>query len=708
MSSPPMTRRLHQLARLYDVQTAYYDVFHRRHQASPQALLHVLRALGAAVDSLEDVPSALEKRRQALWERCIDPVVVAWDGAPVQLELRLPAAKASGSITCELQLEEGDVRSWTCGLEDLPEMAGAELGGARYVAKRLTLPERLPHGYHRLCVETPGRCCHSVVISAPSRAFGFEGGMSQRSWGVFLPLYAAYSQRSWGAGDYSDLESLADWVGELGGDVVATLPLLSTFLNEPFEPSPYTPVSRLMWNEFYVDVTRLPELEGSASAQALLESTSLQRDIAVLRDSPLVDYRRQMALKRRVLEELCRSLFSQPSSRLEGLRRFVSTHPGMEDYARFRATLEQRRTPWPTWPERLRQGKLQKGDCDETVSRYHLYAQWAAQQQVQALLEKGDNDGAKLCLDFPLGVHPHGYDVWRNQNCFVLDATVGAPPDAVFTAGQDWRSPPLHPERVREQGYGYFIACLRHHMRFAYILRIDHVLGLHRLFWIPQGMEPEQGVYVRYPTEDLYAIIALESHRNEAIIEGEDLGTVPPCVRPAMNRHGLYRSYVLQYELSSDSARGARTVPSRSIASVNTHDMPPFAAYWQGLDIEQRMELGLLDRAASRCESKERERLKRALVSFLQRRGFARRGSKDCKGILMAILAFLGASQARLVLINLEDLWLETEAQNMPGTRDECPNWRRKSQYRLATLRRLPQVVDVLREVDRLRRGAPQ
>jgi len=708
MSGPRLTRPLHQLARLYNVQTAYYDVFHRRHQASPQALLHVLRALGAAVDSVEDVPSALEERRQALWECRIDPLVVAWDGGPVEQQLRLPAARASGSVVCELQLENGDVRTWTCRLEDLPDATGAELSGMRYVAKRLTLPGKLPGGYHRLRVETPGKRCQSVVISTPSRAFGFDNGTSQRSWGVFLPLYAAHSQRSWGAGDYSDLESLVDWVSELGGDTVATLPLLCTFLDEPFEPSPYTPVSRLMWNEFYVDVTRLPELERSASAQALLESTSLQRDIAVLRDSPLVDYRTQMALKRRVLEELCRSLFSDSSGRLERLRRFATTHPGVEDYARFRATLEQRRAPWPRWPQRLRKGRLQNGDFDEAVSRYHLYAQWAAQQQMQALLEKGDTDGAKLRLDFPLGVHPHGYDVWRNQDCFVLDVTVGAPPDAVFTAGQDWLSPPLHPDRIRERGYEYLIACLRHHMRFPSILRIDHVLGLHRLFWIPHGMEPDQGVYVRYPTDDLYAIIALESHRNETVIEGEDLGTVPPYVRPAMKRHGLCRSYVLQYELSSNSARGARSVPSRSIASVNTHDMPPFAAYWQGFDIEQRRALGLLDGAALRRERKERQRLKRALVRFLQRRGFARRGSDDCKAILRAILAFLSASQARLVVVNLEDLWLETEAQNMPGTSDECPNWRRRSRYRLETLCHSPEVVDVLREVDRLRKGMPQ
>ena len=707
MSSPPTIHLLHQLARLYGVQTAYYDVFHRRHQASPEILLHVLRALGAAVDSLEDVPSALEKRRQAVWERYIDPVVVAWDGAPVELELRLPAAQASGSMACELQLENGDVRAWTCRLGDLLDVGGAELGGACYIAKRFTLSGRLPNGYHRLHVEAPGRCCQSTVISTPSRAFGFDSEMSQRRWGVFLPLYAAHSQWSWGVGDYSDLESLADWVVELGGDVVATLPLLSTFLDEPFEPSPYTPVSRFMWNEFYIDVTRLPEMKRSASAQALLESTSLQRDIAILRDSPLVDYRTQMALKRRVLEELCRSLFSESSGRIESLRCFVRAHPDVEDYARFRATLEQRRAPWPRWPQRLRKGQLQKGDCDETATRYHLYAQWTAQQQMEALLDKAGNDGAKLCLDFPLGVHPYGYDVWRNQDCFVLDVRVGAPPDAVFTAGQDWGSPPLHPERIREQGYEYFIACLRHHMRYASILRIDHVMGLHRLFWIPQGVEPEQGVYIRYPTDDLYAIIALESHRNETIIEGEDLGTVPLYVRPAMKRHGLYRSYVLQYELSSDSAKGARTVPARSVASVNTHDMPPFAAYWQGFDIEQRMELGLLDRAASRHERKERARLKRALVSFLQRRGFARHGSDDCKAILLAILAFLSASQARFVVVNLEDLWLETEAQNMPGTSDECPNWRRKSRYPVETLFRMPEVVDILQEVDRLRKGAP-
>jgi len=376
----------------------------------------------------------------------------------------------------------------------------------------------------------------------------------------------------------------------------------------------------------------------------------------------------------------------------------------VESYARFRATHEKLRTPWQSWPQPLREGILNEGDYDEQARRYHLYGQWLANQQIQALSKSARRENLQLYFDLPLGVHPNGYDVWHERSLFVPHLSAGAPPDAVFTKGQNWEFPPLHPERIREQGYHYTIAYLRHHLQHAGILRIDHVMGLHRLFCIPNGMEASEGTYIRYRDEELYAILALESHRNQAILVGEDLGTVPTYVRSKMAHHKVHRMYVVQYELASNSVRTLPPVPHNVVASLNTHDMYPFASFWHGLDIEDRLALGLLDKRDAELERKARRSTKRATVRFLQNEGLLKRRATDTKAVLRASLAFLSGSRARIVVVNLEDLWLETQPQNVPGTGEERPNWRRKARYSFEAFCQLPEVNDILREIDRLRK----
>jgi len=706
MSSPSGIRSLHRLARLYGVQTAYYDVHHHRQQATEESLLAVLQSLGAPVASLQDVPSAWRQRQQELWQRVVEPVVVAWNGEPPPVDIRFPLSAADANINCHLKLETGEELRWEWYGADFQVLQTANVEGKPYVVKQLALPGQLPWGYHRLTLELPGKLEECVVISCPLKTYAPQTELDNRSWGVFLPLYALHSEKSWGSGDFSDLQTLIAWVAGMGSRMVATLPLLATFLDKFSEPSPYLPTSRLLWNEFYLDISAVPELRECRSAQVLLASSSFQNEIKALRDLPLVDYQRQMALKREVLKELCQCLFAEASDRLEELHRFAGTNPLVEDYARFRATCDKIRNPWRLWPHPLREGILAEGDYDEESKRYHLYVQWLAHQQMESVSEKAKERGVQLYLDLPLGVHPDGYDVWREREAFILDTSVGAPPDAVFTKGQDWEFPPLHPERIREQGYRYVIACLRHHLQCAGILRIDHIMGLHRLFCIPKGAEADCGVYVRYRAEELYGILALESHRHKAIIVGEDLGTVPSYVRPAMKRHDIHRMYVVHYELASDLRKGLLPVSSNSIASLNTHDMPPFAAFWQGLDIEERKRLGLLDQVGVKEERDRLLSMKKALLTFLRDRGWLHGAEDDIDTVLKACLSFLAASQARMVLVNLEDLWLETQPQNVPSTRKEYPNWRRRAQYTFEQFCQLPQVVDTLLTVNELRKGS--
>lgn len=703
MGQPSNIRRLHQLARLYGVQTAYYDVHHQRRQASPESLLAVLGALGAPVATLGDVPAAWRERQRALWQRRLEPVTVAWEGGPAAVQVRLASAMAEAALSCCLKLETGEQHCWQCSGADRAVIGAAEVEGTTYLVRQLPLPVRLPLGYHRLTLEVAGRHEESLIMAAPLRAYPPRVEGEKRGWGVFLPLYALHTARSWGAGDFSDLEEFIKWVGERGGNVVATLPLLAAFSNHAYEASPYLPASRLLWNEFYLDVTRAPCLGECPEARAILALSSFQDEVKSLRQAPLVDYPRQMALKRRVLQALSTYFFTQESGHTD-LRRFTGAHAVVEDYARFQATVAKQGSPWRLWPQPLRDGVLRDGDYDEESYRYHLFVQWLAHQQMEAVSARAREGGLQMYLDLPLGVHPDGYDVWREREAFMLDVSAGAPPDAVFTTGQNWAFPPLHPERIREQGYRYVIAYLRHHLRHAAILRIDHVMGCHRLFCIPQGREAGQGVYLHYRAEELYALLALESQRHGTVIVGEDLGMVPTYVRPAMKRHGLQRLYVLHYELAANPQEGLHPVSPDAIASLNTHDMPPFASLWEGRDIPEWVALGLMKEEDRPWEEAGRRHTIQALSAFLQQRGWLKEGDKDTLSALRACLSFLADSEAGVVLVNLEDLWLETRPQNIPGIYEQYPSWRRRARYPLEEVGQMPQVLETLRLVSRLRR----
>ncbi len=692
---PASTDALEELARLYGILPAYDDATGRQRVASPEALLRVLQILGAPAGGTADVAAALHARRRAPWERGLEPVILAWDGEPAAFTLRLPTRMADDTLRGRLALEEGGEQPCTWDLRQLPAVQTAAPEGRGYVAKRLLLPGELPWGYHRLEVDLPGKSLTALVLRAPRTAYTAAGDRPPRTWGVFLPLYALHSGRSWGAGDFADLRQLLDWVQGFGGGVVGTLPLLAAFLDESFEPSPYSPASRLFWNEFYLDVEAIPELQRCPDAQALLGSPEFTRARDALRSQPLVDYRRQMALKRRVLERLARAFFRQSSERRAAFARYVADHPAVEDYARFRAVGERLRTPWPDWPAPLRDGAVKPGDYAVEAYQYHQYVQWVAEEQLQNLANAARNGGPGLYLDLPLGVHGHGYDVWRERDAFAVEASGGAPPDVVFPKGQDWGFPPLHPERIREQGYRYVLAYLRRQLRYASILRIDHMPVFHRLFWVPRGMEARDGVYVRYPAEELYAIFNLESHRHRAMLVGEDLGTVPPEVPEAMARHRVHRMYVVQYELQTEPENVLPPVPAGAVAGINNHDMPPFAAYWQGSDIRRREELGLLGGQDPAAEEEQRQQRLDALVRFLRAGGYLTEGP-DAASVHRACLAYLGHSAAGVVLINLEDLWLETEPQNVPSTGDRRPNWRRKARYALEQMRGAPEVLRAL------------
>lgn len=701
-----ITDRLRRLARLYGVQTSYSDWSGRRHVAGADALMTALKALGAPISGISEAEGALRERRHALRSRRLEPVIVAWDDAPCGAVLRLPEAQASDRISFLLTPEDGEPRRWDCRAGEMETVGAVESEGRRYLAKRLTLPGRLPTGYHRLAVRGGGADeSEALVVVAPTRAFGGSDGPGGRSWGLFCPPYALHRASSWGGGDLGDLDALMGWVAEHRGDLISTLPMLATTFDGSPSISPYAPASRLFWNEFYLDPTRIPELAGCEAARALMESAEVRDAIAELRQARLVDYGRQMALKRRVLEALADDFFARETARHDEFRRFVRGRPEVEDYATFMAAGERHGRRRADWPEALR-APGRGGEVDERARRYHLLVQWLADEQMRGLGESARARGLTWYVDFPVGVDPDGYDAWSRPGLFVADAAIGCPPDPFSPRGQDWKFPPIHPERQREDQYRYLIAALRHHLRDAGALRLDHAAGLHRLYWIQAGGDPREGVYVRNPGEELFAILSVESHRAGAWLVGENLGTLPPGLNAAMERHEVRGMFVGQYEFRPDPASPLREIPTQVVASVNNHDLPPFAAYWGGLEIPERVELGFIDPAAAAREREARDAQKAALVEFLAGRGLPEAGRDDAGAVLRALWSYLAESPARVVLLGLEDLWLETESQNTPGTERERPNWRRKFRLAFEEFGRSPEIAEALRALAEARRSS--
>lgn len=688
--APPAGPELRALAEQLGCITEFWDTKGVHRVASAEALVAVLRAGGVAVedpDDLDGLRAELDARRR----RPLEPVQVVWDDGALELEVRGPEAPAPARLVLHLDGGGSEARE--------PDLAGAAVVGAgggdgsgpRWVARRVVWPGPLPVGRHTLELHHGDGVARSTVLVAPTRVV--EPPPDERTWGVFAPVYSLRDEVAAGP-HVGDLAALGEWLAPLGGRVVATLPLLAAYLDRPFDPSPYAPVSRRFWNELWLDLERLPELAASREAAALIEAPATQREIAELRAAPTFDYRRQATLHRRVLEVLARAFFASGGAERAGYRRFLDERPEVVDYARFRAEVARRGTGWHAWDGPARDGALPPADHTDPEVGYHLYAQYGMHRQMLELAERLRSGEQRLYLDLPVGAHGDGYDTWRDRALFAWGCGVGAPPDDFFTEGQNWGFPPVAPERSRLDGHRHLAECLRHHMRAAGILRLDHVMQIHRLYWVPDGWAATEGVYVRYPREELLATVSIESHRAGCRVVGEDLGTVPDEVRHAIDRHGLAGMYVAVFELPTWEGGEPGVPTDRVVAGLDTHDTPTFAGFARGLDILRRRDTGLLDDDGAAAELADRHRRIDGLANHLARTGLlahptsstAPHDDDDLREILRGLLRFLAGSDAQTLLVALEDLWLEVEPHNIPGTPVDRPNWVRRLRASLGDL----------------------
>jgi 4-alpha-glucanotransferase len=563
----------------------------------------------------------------------------------------------------------------------------------------------LPLGYHTLKL---GDDTQTLIVVPPKCM-----APVRRAMGLIANLYAVRSDANWGVGDISDLATIAEWSGEKGAAFVGVSPL-HALRNRGDDISPYSPVSRLYRNPIYIDVTAVPELNECMDARALLDDPATQEMLASLRASGRVDYERVWSLKRRALEMLHRTFIIRHrdarSARGRDYRAYIehenstlvnfATFCALEDH--FAASAKA--SSWPHWPEELQH----PGSPDVIAFRaantdavdFHRWLQFELDRQLgaAATIARKSGLGIGIYQDLAIGAAPDSADVWAFSHLFVRGIAVGAPPDGYAPQGQNWGLPPIDPHELVENRYAFWIALIRASLRHAGALRIDHVLGLFRQFWIPHGVTGAHGAYVRFPTEDMLGILALESVRHRAVIVGEDLGTVPEEVPGVLERWGILSSRVMYFERESDGRfRPASSYPRLSLTTADTHDMATITGFWTARDIELQRMAGLIasDESAAAARA-HRDNERRFLVERLVAEGALKSSDAESPSnaeLRGAVHRFLCSTPAALVGIYLEDLVGEREPVNLPGVAsDVFQSWTRRLSHSLETIATDPDV----------------
>ncbi|MDT0306430.1 4-alpha-glucanotransferase [Streptomyces sp. DSM 44917] len=675
--------RLSRLAAAHGVATSYELAPGRRAQVPKDTVAAVLAALG--VDPEGPAPEA---PRGGPTPRLLPPTVVhrAGPGGP-----QPPPPVPAGTVLT-VEREDGRAAPWG---------------------------EPLPPGWHGLHARAPdGRTARATLIACPARLPDPPGG---RTHGLMVQLYSLLSARSWGMGDLVDLADLASWAGHtLGAGFVQVNPLHAAVpgaRGRPTDPSPYRPGTRRFPDPVHLRVEDIPEyayLDAAARAEAapLLERAAALRADVLDKRLP-IDRDAVWSLKRRALE-LVRRVPLSPGRAASYWSFLAEQGQALEDHATWSALAELYGPDWRTWPTGLRNPRSlatarSRADHLERID-FHSWLAWLTDTQLARAQRAARAAGMPIGLvhDLALGVHPHGSDAWAQQDVLAASMSTGAPPDAFNERGQDWGLPPWRPDALAERGYAPYRELLAGLLRHAGALRVDHVMGQFRLWWIPQGAAPNEGTYVRYDAEAMLAVLCLQAHRAGAVVVGEDLGTVEPHVRTDLAERGIVGTSVLWFERDAERRpersaerpserrpdRGAPRRAGRSkphpphpplpaarwrsgcLATVTTHDLPPTASRLDASFVRLRARLGLLDPATDPAEA-ERAALAESAewLEVFAGLGLLPPGAGEEQRIAAAY-RFLARTPARMVGIWLPDALGDRRPQNLPGTTREYPNWR--------------------------------
>ncbi len=718
MPSETFEQLLDRAASLYGIEPYFWDIWGHKHEITLEAKQALLRARGVAAGSAAELEASLARRARAEWGRLLPPAVVVTVAAETELPLNLAADCPHPAAHVAIHREDGGDSAFEIQLAGLPVSASIEIDGRTRVRKVAHLPVALPLGYHRVQVTVGAAAAETRYIVTPERAWNDHlPTRARRAAGVAVSLYGVRSERNWGCGDFRDLLGVIDWVAQdLEASFVSLNPLHAIHNRRPFNSSPYLPNSIFYQNFIYLDVEGMEDFSRSARALRMRAAASVEAEIRRLREAPFVEYEGVAELKLRFLKLLFVQFLREwrtGSPRAAEFNHFCEREGDLlEKFALYCALDEwlHRRDPnvwiWTEWP-------LEYRDPDSAATRqfrqkhwrsvmFYQYLQWQIGLQLQRAQQRarGHKMSIGLYHDQALATDRFGSDLWAHRPFFVSGCRVGSPPDDFALAGQDWGFPPPNAEVHRANGYRLFAETIRHNARYGGALRMDHVMRLFRLYWIPDDSDAAHGAYVREVSLDLVRILALESVRNRVVIVGEDLGTVEQGIRETLAQFGVLSYRLFYFEKGANGQfRRYGEYPRQALVSSTTHDLPTLAGFWIGADLDARRAAGMLDQATFDAQSRARLEEKQKMLDMLFELDLMPpalpRRARDypvLSGELHnAIVGFLALTPSQLLAINQEDLTKETEQQNLPGTTWQYPNWSRKMRFSIEQLRADPE-----------------
>jgi 4-alpha-glucanotransferase len=650
--------RIEDRAARWGIESQYHDAFGRLCSVPPEVLSRLLELLA---QNSEPAP-----------RRVSSTVVVVRSGRDASVSLQAPA---------------GTPVTWT--IEDGKATVAQGAGEAPIVH----LPAGLPVGSFTLRIGFGDEREEATLLVTPARAY--QGDSQQRLWGIAVQLYGVRSRRNWGHGDFTDLAALIDIAAERGAGAIGLNPLHAIFDDHVEDASPYAPNSRLFLNTLYIDVEAAPGFPG-------LEAAGMRDEIEKLRAGELVDYQGVARVKakgmRLAFEAFRRGAFPDEKRAFAAFRAERKTI--LQRFAVFEWLRRRHGLPWQQWTPEWRDAhaaalsRLRKEQSEEIG--FFEYLQWVAHEQLSACCERIRQRGLKLglYLDIAVGVSNASFDAWNDREVVMDAVSVGAPPDPLNLEGQNWGLAGTNPVALEQQKFEPFRRMLKVSMRYAGAVRLDHVLGLKRLFLIPNGMQAGQGTYVRFPFEPLLAVTAQESVANRSVVIGEDLGTVPEGFREMLADWGLWSYQVMMFEREADGRfRAPETYLRNALATFNTHDLPTFAGWAADHDLKVRRQLGIDPGESDEDRAGARAALRSALGL-----------PHDADPNFSAVAGYLARTPSRLVVVAMEDLLAVLDQPNIPGTVQEHPNWRRRLPLALEDVARyqgLAALADVMRAAGR-------
>ena len=731
-----MTQQLlQQLVEMRGIETQYVDAWGKPATIAESSKAKLLNTLGYDTSSDEKIQSQITQDIKSVWLSPLNPVQVVRNTQEINLAVRLPIELVNDDHTLTVTCENGDVLTHQFTPVDQEMTTMAHIDDVEFHEYVVTLPSDLPLGYHDVALSADDdEFARSRLIVAPEACYTpNEIKEGKKIWGLSVQLYCVRSEKNWGIGDFSDLALLIEKAAGVGADFIGLNPIHALYPANPNACSPYGPSSRRWLNYLYIDVTAIDGYD-DASVQAVVSSNEFKATLEHARNVEHVDYEAvahvKLAALKAVFDVYDAKYLRKSTKQNKAFKAFVEAGGESLDMLAVYDALQSHLKAegkdswgWPVFPQEYKDyynpAVAKFKSTNEQDVKFYLFLQWIAAQQLEIASNKATDAGMTIGLyrDLAVGVSEGSAEIWGNKDLYCTGASVGAPPDILGPLGQNWGLPPMDPRKLYEQGYQPIIDLFASNMASSGSLRIDHVMALLRLWWVVKGDNAKDGGYVYYPVDDLLGILALESHRNQSLVIGEDLGTVPEEIRSKLADNGVYSYRVFFFEQAEDGGFFSPShYPVQSMSTLTTHDMPTLIGYWHCLDLELGKEIGLYPtEEILQTLYADRHENKQAILDTLHGHGsIGDNVGRDVNHTGMnrelnnGMQVHMAGGSSALLSLQLED-WLEMDKPvNIPGTFNEYPNWRRKLTENIESMFERHDINDLASKLTQARKQASQ